>query len=312
MSRSHSSAPNLQEPPLVMGEPGIGRQRNSLRPSSARYSFARGLGHNEAWKAETPGPADYDVSDYASALGQASAIVGTSARIDYNKGYQTETSPDAPLVDTTGAEELRYPAAPCATFGMEVRDDQVVVDPELIRACPESRFGRTGPGFIYTPDDRRVRPNSAFAYSMRHAQRATQSAPKRSTPDTVSPAQYKHEAAIGVQLDSRRKTARSSSFGTASRFAAPKPSGGELTAECKPVESCFGGSRGCRSGKALRRAPAATFGSATRTSSSRARLSTGPGDCPTAKSRFGPPRMPHPTVAPQKEILRYNAMMPMR
>lgn len=300
----------------MLGEPGIGRQRNSLRPSSARYSFSRGQGHNEAWKAETPGPADYEVSDYASALGQASAFIGTSAQIEFNKGYHTQTTPDAPLADTSGAEELRYPSAPCAVFGSEVRDDQVLVDPELVRACPESRYGRTGPGFIYTPDDRRVRPSSAPSFSMLHAPRATQSAPQRATPETVSPAQYKHEAAIGVQLDSRRKTARSSSFGRASRFPAPKPSGGDLTAECKPLDSCFGSSRGCpsgKAGKASRRAPAATFGSATRSNSSRARLSTGPGDCPTANSRFGPPRMPHPTVAPQKEILRYNALqMPMR
>jgi len=280
-----------------------------MRPSSARYSFPRG--HRDSDLAskspETPGPAAYDVADYASALGQAAAVVGRAVRntdparpCEYQADIDLEEPPEpVPVPDSS---DFRYPAQPSAVFGTEAKCDDDVKNSELVRVNPECRYGKTGPGFVYTPNERKTRPSSAPVYSIPRKQTQERAPSRQSqTPAHISPQfYYAEEPAMGVQRDSRRRTRPASSFSRAGRFPAAKQAEGEISEECKRVESAFGGGGGRK-----HRAPAATFGSSTRESSRKARAVRAAGDRHPGE-RLGPPRIPHPQVAPQKEILRYN------
>mmetsp|Transcript_80588 Transcript_80588/g.236827 ORF Transcript_80588/g.236827 Transcript_80588/m.236827 type:complete len:297 (+) Transcript_80588:74-964(+) len=288
------SVPSLRTPVQGIGQP----ERSSLRPSSARYSFSRQPRDSDlAGKSQdTPGPAAYDVSDYASALGQAAAVVGTAPRkTDVARPCESaDAEPQDPLEPYPDSNDFRYPAPSSAVFGTEAKQAEVT-NPDLLRVNPECRLGRAGPGFVYTPNERKVRPSSAPAYSIPRGQQSSR--PPSQTSSRISPQfYYAEEAALGVQRDSRRKTRPASSFSKADRFAQPKQAEGEITAECKPVEC----------GRRQRRPPSATFGSSTREASAKTRNVRTPGDRGPSE-RMGPPRIPHPQVAPRQEILRYSA-----
>uniref|UniRef100_A0A7S4V6F9 Uncharacterized protein n=1 Tax=Alexandrium monilatum TaxID=311494 RepID=A0A7S4V6F9_9DINO len=297
-----SSETEPQVPPRGIGHVEL----SSLRPSSARYSFARSSRDAElpVRSEETPGPATYDLSDYPAALSQAAAFVGTAPRTTGvpRPCEQANVDSQDPMEPFPDSSDFRYRAPPSTVFGTEAKDAGVT--PDLVRVNPEWRYGQTGPGFIYTPNERKARPSSAPAYSIpRQASRSRVPSPSAAK---VSPqSYYAEEPALGVQRDSRRRTRPASSFGRAGRFPATKKAEGQATAECKTVDSSFGG------GGSQRKTPCATFGSATRESSARARncrvaSDRGPGE------RMGPPRMPHPQVAPRKEILRFDLGGPPR
>lgn len=280
-----------------------GPDLSSLRPSSAKYSFARGNQRDRgdrdragaAKVQDTPGPASYNVRE--SGLSKAAISIGNAPQIVANHEYQYNN--DYALEECNArvpdSNNFRYKSAACPIFGTEERCGEAK-NAELIRDCPQSRFGQAGPGFMYTPDDRKVRPQSAPSYSMRQPRRSQSKIPSTDSGAKVSPQSYNSEGAIGVQKDSRRKSRPSSSFGRASRFPMSKEAGGQQTAENKKSDAADVGLR-------HKRAPAATFGSASR-EGSRPRMVRGPQDQhPT--TNMAPPRMPHPTVAPQAERIRY-------
>lgn len=201
--------------------------------------------------------------------------------------------------------ELKFPASARPVFGRAQRGANVQ-DPELARNCPEARLGSAGPGFVYTPNDRRVsgRPRSAPSWTMCSRKPSETLVPVGSTTAKVAPSCYgAGDGALGVQRDSRRKTGRSSSFSRSERFPTAKPFGGELTEECRPVDSGFGRQRTSRRGHGT--GPSATFGFATRQGAQKAKIVRGPDEHPAA--RMGPPRMPHPQVASRQELIRYGS-----
>lgn len=297
------------EPALSCGEPSLGQQRSSMRPSSARYSFGRGAprGDNSVCR-ESPGPAVYSTAQaQAIAAAAPAAFFGTAPQIQSYRPYPYPNIDDCSPVKV----DCVLPSSKRAVFGREERGAEVT-DPDLVRRCPETKYGKDGPGFVYNPDYRstcsgssrsgRPRPLSAPSYSMRG--RAASSQQERAQP-SAAPNSYESEAALGVQRDSRRKTGRASSFGRAERFAPPREAEGQLTAECLSSRSSLGGYQVGRYRE--RRPPSATFGSSTREASSKSSLCRGAGDQPPA-ARLGPPRLPHPTVAAHKELLRYSSM----
>eukprot|EP00930_Biecheleria_cincta_P057726 TRINITY_DN43609_c0_g1_i1.p1 TRINITY_DN43609_c0_g1~~TRINITY_DN43609_c0_g1_i1.p1 ORF type:complete len:305 (+),score=25.63 TRINITY_DN43609_c0_g1_i1:32-946(+) len=289
-------------------EPSIGHQVNSLRPTSAGYSFSRQRQNRSTASRQSsdhPGPGAYDVIDYTSALGsaQASAFSASACRGPENQrasaaddGRETFHPPPADSVD------VRYPAVPCTVFGTESRD-AAVSDLELLRDCPEARYGREGPGLVYTPNDTKARPRSAGPrFSIPRARSSNGFtggyASETSARPTVAPNSYQRqdqEAMGGVQRSSRHKTSRASSFGTSSRFTPTKVAEGNVSAECAQTPSSFGN---CEAGRKGRRPSSATFGSASRDSG----RPTGPAE---GKPR-APPRMPHPNIDPRKEIIKFS------
>lgn len=284
-------------------EPSIGPQKSSLRPSSARYSFASAsrFGENGSPGQDSPGPGAYEPG---SCLTPRLGLAGT-ASYTHLKQYQYQDlvdDPDAPIPDSS---ELRYSAPPRTIFGNAARDNEVS-DMEYARAVPEHWHGKHGPGFIYTPDDRRARPSSAPSWTMRSRQSeggsSTTSRSRAGTPSSVAPNSYRSEAAMGSQVNSRRRTSRSSSFSRSARFPAPKPRDGSLTDECKPVESAFGSQRNSR----RKSGPVATFGSETRESSSRMRMSRGVADRPPS-ANMAKQRIPHPSVPRRQDLIRYGS-----
>eukprot|EP00439_Symbiodinium_sp_Y106_P039827 s4105_g4.t2 len=144
--------------PIPGAEPAIGPQVNSLRPSSARYSFARDK-KKDAWSGEgTPGPGYYSM-DYANALVCASAAsMGTAAARSHcsetRRSLKKEKSDPNTHLHVMEAWVTSTAAGPSPRigFGTETREAQVS-DLELLRACPESRYG-SGPGLVYNPDYR--------------------------------------------------------------------------------------------------------------------------------------------------------------
>eukprot|EP00928_Gymnodinium_smaydae_P038155 TRINITY_DN26366_c0_g1_i1.p1 TRINITY_DN26366_c0_g1~~TRINITY_DN26366_c0_g1_i1.p1 ORF type:complete len:353 (+),score=50.48 TRINITY_DN26366_c0_g1_i1:60-1061(+) len=320
--------------PIPPAADGVGGdQRSSERPTSARYSFprqARGLREDSV--SDAPGPAYYE---YRDGFHSVSAIIGTARKESFVKECPyTENTIDQDEAENPqvilAVNDLRFPSARGAVFGTEERfsEGPTVFGADLIRASPDANYGKESPGLLYDPDYRRVRPSSAPAYSIgsarrdtsatvmahggRHAASELGAGPSRcSTARSASSSRcgYRstasesmcrgHEVAFGRQRDSRRRTSRASSFSRASRFPAPKEACGELTFECKrTVDPC------------KRRAASATFGRATREGCARARVCAAPGD-----NQFGgrcgqPPRLPHPTVPPRSEVLRYAGRLP--
>jgi hypothetical protein len=169
-----------------------------------------------------------------------------------------------------------------------------------MRSCPQHRYGEISPGLIYQPDDRRARPRSAPSYSMRSRQA---DAGCQRTPAKVAPNSYEgaREASIGVQRDSRRRTARASSFSRSDRFPASKLAEGNLAEECKTVPSVFGKPRLGGKGNSGYNA---TFGTASRYCATN-RVARGEDELTNGRSNR--PRMPHPPVAPHPEIIRYGS-----
>jgi len=288
------------EPDFMLGEESLGPQRSSMRPSSARYSFGRGgRSGNSSVRGETPGPAAYRVAE-AAASGVPTAFFGTGVQNEVAKPYQY---PD--VVEGEVTTDFVQPAAPCAVFGTEERGTHVV-DPELVRNCPECRLGQAGPGFVYTPNDRSAsrgrRPQSAPSYTIpKRGTALHQKEQQARSPAEVGPNSYRSEGAIGVQRDSRRKTCRSSSFSRSDRFPQPREAQGNASAECAPRPSSLGSSEAGKHKQ--RRAPSAGFGTSTRECASRARLCRGAADRPPS-ARLGRPNLPHPRLAPQREVIR--------
>eukprot|EP00443_Scrippsiella_acuminata_P058059 CAMPEP_0115527734 /NCGR_PEP_ID=MMETSP0271-20121206/83006_1 /TAXON_ID=71861 /ORGANISM="Scrippsiella trochoidea, Strain CCMP3099" /LENGTH=284 /DNA_ID=CAMNT_0002959589 /DNA_START=22 /DNA_END=874 /DNA_ORIENTATION=+ len=216
------------EPDFMLGEESLGPQRSSLRPSSARYSFGRGgRSGNNSVSQDTPGPAAYAVAE-AAASGVPTAFFGTGVQIEAAKPYQYPG-----LVEGEVNMDFVQSAAPCTVFGSEERGAQVV-DPELVRNCPECRLGKSGPGFVYTPSDRSVsrgrRPSSAPSYSMPGRGTALHQKELQSRSSAqAGPNSYRSEGALGVQHNSRRTTGRSSSFSRSERFPEPKGAQGQAT-----------------------------------------------------------------------------------
>jgi len=194
-----------------------------------------------------------------------------------------------------------------------LRNASEMVADLIARVSPDAHYGKDGPGHVYNPDDRLARPRSAPAYSMGSSRRNTpvgqdsrcrtpwRSCGAVSSTRSAPPQEfYRHEVALGCQRDSRRKTARASSFSRSARFAGPKEVTGQLTEECKRIESCF--DRRARVGR-NRRSTSATFGTATREGHARAAMCRASGDRQSCSAR---PRMPHPTVPSRQVLLRYG------
>lgn len=256
-----------------------------------------------------PGPGDYAP---ASALKHGvSAVIGTAGSVMHTKPYQDrerdgldEPQEEASIGSIPDSGRFRFNAPPRMTFGHEERGAKAAsADSEYLRECPSHGYGQNSPGFIYSPDDRRVRPRSAPSYTMRRRQGDGIAQQRSSTPAKVAPNSYPRarEDAIGVQRSSRRRTSSASSFGRADRFAAPKHANGGLTDECMPVRSDFGDARTSRRGSGRH----ATFGSATREGTTRAGVSRAAGDRPVS-ANISRPRLPHPPVAPRQELIRYG------
>jgi len=302
---------SVRRPPVkpIRLDGAIGAQRNSMRPTSARFSFSsRPRFPEDKQSRDMPGPADYDCPSVfrvptgrpedQSIYSGRSAVIGTAgAAVDSrheerDRGFETE---EASVLDSA---RLKFNAPPRATFGKEERMGKVM-DTEYIRACPDVSYGSNSPGLIYSPHERPARPRSAgFTMRGRKDQGAT---PKRSsTPTKVAPNSYPgaREDAFGVQHTSRRRTSSCSSFGRAERFPATKQASGTGTDDCSNPRSDFGDQRSGRRGAGVH----THFGSARRS------YSSGEGTTHAGANREAVDRLnlPHPPLAPQKEILRFG------
>mmetsp|Transcript_1368 Transcript_1368/g.2925 ORF Transcript_1368/g.2925 Transcript_1368/m.2925 type:complete len:320 (-) Transcript_1368:146-1105(-) len=290
--------------PIPGAEPAIGPQVNSLRPSSARYSFARDK-KKDAWSGEgTPGPGYYSM-DYANALVCASAAsMGTAAARSHcsetRRSLKKEKSDPNTHLHVMEAWVTSTAAGPSPRigFGTETREAQVS-DLELLRACPESRYG-SGPGLVYNPDYRRVRPESAGRSFARDKSGGLASS-VGGTSGQVAPSSYQHhdqESISGKQLDSRKRTGPAFSFGRASRFMAPRRAMGGRAEECASARSSLGRSE---TGRRQRRPPSATFGCADRDAARKVVVAA-----ERPLSARLPPRLPHPVLVPRQEMMKFD------
>lgn len=302
------------EPELQAGEEAIGRQRSSLRPSSASYTIGRGQRNRNTVCNDSPGPANY-ASAPSLPTGAPAAFFGTAVQGGLHKPYQY---PDVEDVSPDTADCVKK-ASVRPVFGREERGREYT-DPEVIRNNPQVKYNREGPGPIYAPNyasstcgqasgpGRRRRPSSAPSYSFTGRSAATATAttaPASEQNPDVAPDSYSCEVAFGVQRDSRRKTSRSASFGRSSRFGPSREAQGQATAECANVRSTLGG---CQAGRPKqRRAPAATFGVATRSCSAKTRICAAAGDRPPSAGLGRPLRLPHPPTATHQERVRWDS-----
>lgn len=289
-------------PDLRVGEGALGRQRSSLRPTSASYSIARGARGCHAEEQEVPGPASYSKVPLFC-TGVPSAVIGDAPKLGgIAKPY---LYPDVDGLGVIDAASV-LPAAGRPVIGREKRGGKIT-NPDLIRLCPEASYGHEGPGPKYKPKfrsascgvniltGRRQRPASAPSIP-----RSERRAPNLDEFPEVGPSSYKlEESGFGLQLDSRHPSSRSSSFGRSGRFAPQRLAQGELAAECAPAASTVGRDEPGRN--RMRRPPSATFGFSTRGGAARALF-----DRPRTAAFGHPLRLPHPTVAPHKEVVMWG------
>jgi len=297
---------SVRRPPVepIRLDGAIGAQRNSLRPTSARFSFSsRPRFPEERSSQDTPGPGDYQYPSVFRGPSPAmdpsfhgvSAVIGTAGS-SVNSRHEEQDTVHEPEVAVPDSARLKFNAPPRATFGKEERMGKAM-DFESLRACPDHGYGSNSPGLIYSPHERPARPRSAPGYTIRgrKAQGATQK--RSSTPTKVAPNSYPgaREDAIGVQRTSRRRTASASSFGRADRFPAPKPASGTCTEECMNVRSAFGDQRSGQRASGVH----VGFGSARREGTAHAAANR--------EAQAGDKlNLPHPPLAPRQEILRYG------
>lgn len=295
------------EPDLILHDGALGHQRSSMRPSSARYSIGRSPIACQVEEKETPGPLSYSKAPHLC-TGVPAAIFGDAQRDDgIARPYPYPDVDDLGIIDVSKVR----PRPARAVIGQEERGGRII-DPELLRTCPEARYGHDGPGPKYEPNyrsascgansitGRRQRPSSAPIFT-----RSGRRAPKQDVHPDVGPDSYKtDESGFGQQRDSRRRTSRSSSFSRSDRFAPPRRAQGDLAAECALAASTVGRDEAGRA--SMRRPASATFGSSTRESSGRTMLCTTAGDRPRSAAFNHPPRLPHPTVAPQRDVVRWG------
>merc|ERR1740133_825678 len=82
---------------------------------------------------------------------------------DEDGEYEAEYDEYTTIPDSA---RLRFCNPPRTPFGNASRMGKVM-DTEYMKSCPEAGYGESSPGFVYTPDDRKVRPGSAPSYSIR-------------------------------------------------------------------------------------------------------------------------------------------------
>lgn len=295
------------EPDLHRGEGALGHQRSSLRPTSASYSIGRSLRGCHAEKQEVPGPASYSKAPHLC-VGVPAAIFGDAPKDGgIAKPSLYPDVHDLSVIDVASV----LPTSVRPVIGREERGGRII-NADLLRICPEARYGHDGPGPKYRPcyrsvscgansiTGRRQRPSSAPTIP-----RCGRITPKQDEHPDVGPSSYKsEESGFGQQLDSRRPTSRSSCFSRADRFLPQRKDQGKLAAECALAAPTVGSHEVGRNG--MRRAPSATFGSSTRESSTRARLCAAAGDRPRSAAFSHPLRLPHPTVASHRELVRWG------
>jgi hypothetical protein len=200
--------------------------------------------------------------------------------------------PEVDTVPDSGA--LKYNVPPRTVFGKGGTRDGKATDFDTLRASPQHGYGEESPGIAYYPDDKRTRPRSAPSYTIR-SRRGSSCSANQSTPTKVAPNSYPGaaERSIGVQRNSKHRTARSSSFSRSERFPAPKQANGSLTEECKPIESSFGDQRVGKKSSGYN----ATFGNAARTTAQA-------GSRPTSANL----KIPHPPLlATRQELIRFGS-----
>jgi hypothetical protein len=277
-------------------ESSIGHQASSLRPSSAGFSFGRSSRSRlaDAGK-DSPGP----VYLTPEAIGSApTSVFGTaSARAPNHYPYPPSSVDLLRSARSVDHADLKFPSARGTVFGTEMRGD--VKNAEVLRNSPEAGYGKAGPGFVYNPNDKPARPKSAPVYTMRARTPIHQN--RSSTPNRVAPNSYRSEVAIGVQHESKKKTAPRSTFSRSDRFGKSKESSGDVSMQTAPIISCFGNQKV----SGFKSQPSAGFGSATRESRGKSGNHCSGKDGGPA-GRMGPPRMPHPKTAPIKEQIRFG------
>lgn len=291
--------------------------RSSLWETPRRCTFSAGARDLQPGGCVTPpytkrGPGDYETP--ITAFRPNGAVMGNPAKLPAKPPPPCDEATVARVEDPTGMAAdpslLKYSAAVRTVFGSEARSPHAVTNAEYLRSSPEAGHLRTSPGPVYDPDDRPARPRSAGpSWSMRGRRRGPDGAAEKfgprprssgGTSSLVGPSTYHAGAgAMGPQLESRRKTARASSFGRASRFPTSKPAGGQMIDECKSIGSQFGAGPQCR------RSSSATFGSATRDQQQRVRLCRRGTDY-GLNAYICQPNIAVPNIAPRKEIIRFS------
>lgn len=280
----------------------IGPQASSLRPSSAGYSFGRASRDRiKEHGKDSPGP----VYLIPEGIGSApTSVFGSGpARSPNHYPYPPSSVDLLRSARSVDHADLKFPSARGTIFGTEMRGD--IKNAAVLAHSPEAGYGKSGPGFVYNPNDKSARPKSAPVYTMRQRTPIMHNRPQ--TPNRVGPNSYRAETAIGVQRDSKKKTAPRSTFSRSDRFGRQQESMGDVSMQTAPIISCFGNQKvsGFKSG------PSVGFGTATRESRGKAGNHVSAKDGGPA-GRMGPPRMPHPKTAPIKEQIRFGFNPAMR
>lgn len=297
----------VADPDLHLHDGALGHQRSSIRPTSASFSIGRSPRACLLGEKELPGPACYSKAPHIC-TGVPAAIFGDAPKD--NGIYRPYSYPDVDDLSVIDVSSV-LPVSARAVIGREERGGRII-DPGLLRMCPEARYGHDGPGPKYEPNfrsvssgvnsitGRRQRPSSAPIIP-----RSGRGAPKQDEHPEVAPNSYRTEdSGFGHQRVSHRRTSRSSSFSRSDRFAPPRRAQGELAAECTRAASTVGRDEAGRSN--MRRPPSASFGSSTREGSASRRTCPAAGDKHRSGPCLHPPRLPHPVVAPQRDLVRWG------
>lgn len=293
--------------------PGIGEQPSSMRPSSARYSFGTSTRADRTRVAipHTRGNAKKDdvdrigrtspgaIYDIPEMLGRAPTnVFGTQPR-ETTARYQYPDSSTDLSYGVVDSQKVKFRSARRAVMGTEPRDE--IRNAEILARDPDAGKLKESPGAIYEPDDTKARPNSAPLWTMRPKTPINEG--RTATGTRVGPNSYRTQEAIGPQVSSKKKTARSSSFGRASRFPTTKKQTGG--ADDGDAISSMGRQVNGR----YKSHPSCSFGSSTREHTARTAFLQVAKDM-GPRGKMAPPRVEHPNIAPQREFIDFGSKTP--
>lgn len=240
----------------------------------------------------SPGP----VYSMPTAVGEGAAYgFGTAPQRQHGRAKYPDTS-----VDLTGAvvdsQNTKFHATKGVVFGTEQKGE--TSNSVVIRYHPQASFGKGSPGpTAYTPRDKDVTRPTEPRFSL--GEKTKILATKTQTPRNVGPGSYPPTTSMGEQPNSNKKSMPSWSFGNSKRMPPLRKSDAVL--DPNPDLSAFGA-------QVLSKKKSSAFygfGTATRDHKAKTFLVQTPLD-QGPRGAWGTPRLHHPKMATEKEIIKHS------
>jgi len=284
----------------------IGPQASSQRPTAPGYSFGSSSREAEARvfiskaheqlkpSVHSPGP----VYKLPSQLGVGKGFsFGSSKQRHQRRAPYPDSSIDL-IEATVDSQTVKFDTPKGYLFGTESKG--CMLNATILQTHPQVNYGLLSPGPVaYTPNEMCIARNpEQYSIASKHTGGELQA----QTPANVGPGRYKHQAAIGTQISSVKKSLASWTMGKAKRFPESRT---EPTAVEVPLN--LPGVNAMGTQVKSRKATAAAFGFGTSTRDHKAKTFLVQTPLDKGPANFLPkPNLRHPKLPMEKELVKWT------